>query len=137
VGNNKEIHQKDKNFLVFKSKTLPSTKAPYSQAIIHDNLLFISGQIAFDPKKNGVIFGTLEEETQQTLDNLKNILIEAGSSLENVLKVTVFLTDMKKFHKFNSVYKNFFVNDPPARSCVEVAHLPFDAKVEIEAIAHL
>lgn len=122
---------------VFQSKTLPSTKAPYSQAIIHENLLFVSGQIAFDPKKNGVISGTIEEETELTMNNIKSILNEAGSSLDNVLKVTVFLTDMKKFHKFNSVYKQFFLENPPARSCVEVASLPFDAKVEIEAIAHL
>ncbi len=122
---------------VFQSKTLPSTKAPYSQAIIHENLLFVSGQIAFDPKKNGVISGTIEEETKLTMNNIRSILNEAGSSLENVLKVTVFLTDMKKFHKFNSVYKQFFLENPPARSCVEVASLPFDAKVEIEAIAHL
>ena len=85
---------------VFQSKTLPSTKAPYSQAIIHENLLFVSGQIAFDPKKNGVISGTIEEETELTMNNIKSILNEAGSSLDNVLKVTVFLTDMKKFHKF-------------------------------------
>ncbi|UCE37017.1 MAG: RidA family protein [Thermoplasmata archaeon] len=123
--------------IVFQSKTLPSTKAPYSQAIIHENLLFISGQIAFDPEKSGVITGTLEEETKLTMDNIKRILEEAGSSLDKVLKVTVYLTDMKKFHKFNSIYKQYFTEEPPARSCVEVKCLPFDAKVEIEAIAHL
>jgi 2-iminobutanoate/2-iminopropanoate deaminase len=122
---------------VFESKTLPSTKAPYSQAIIYGKLLFVSGQIAFDPNKNGVISGTIEQETKLALNNIKNIINEAGSSLENVLKVTVFLTNMKEFHKFNSVYKQYFANDPPARSCVEVKCLPFDAKVEIEAIAHL
>lgn len=122
---------------VFESKTLPSTKAPYSQAIIYGKLLFVSGQIAFDPDKNGVISGTIEQETKLALNNIKNIINEAGSSLEKVLKVTVFLTDMKEFHKFNSVYKQYFAKDPPARSCVEVKCLPFDAKVEIEAIAHL
>ncbi len=122
---------------VFQSKTMPSTKAPYSQAIIYDKLLFVSGQIAFDPGKNGVISGTIEQETELALSNIRSIINEAGSSLEKVLKVTVFLTDMKEFHKFNSVYKQFFARDPPARSCVEVKCLPFDAKVEIEAIAHL
>ena len=122
---------------VFQSKTMPLTKAPYSQDIIYDKLLFFSGQIAFDPDKNGVISGTIEEETKLALSNIRSILNEAGSSLEKVLKVTVFLTDMKEFHKFNSVYKQFFSDDPPARSCVEVKCLPFDAKVEIEAIAHL
>ena len=84
-----------------------------------------------------MISGTIEQETELALSNIRSIINEAGSSLEKVLKVTVFLTDMKEFHKFNSVYKQFFASDPPARSCVEVKCLPFDAKVEIEAIAHL
>jgi 2-iminobutanoate/2-iminopropanoate deaminase len=122
---------------VFQSKTMPSTKAPYSQAIIYGKLLFVSGQIAFDPNKNGVISGTIEHETELAMNNIRSIIKEAGSSMKKVLKVTVYLTDMKEFHKFNSVYKQYFENDPPARSCVEVKCLPFDAKVEIEAIAHL
>ena len=122
---------------VFQSKTLPSTKAPYSQAIIHEGLLFVSGQVAFDPEKNRVIEGTIKEETELILTNLKIILEETGSSLAKVLKVTVFLTNMDDFNRFNSVYAQFFSQDPPARSCVEVANLPLGAKVEIEAIAHL
>lgn len=122
---------------VFQSKKLPSTKAPYSQAIIYESLLFVSGQVAFDPEKKSVIKGTIEEETELTLRNLKTIIEEAGSSLEKVLKVSVFLTDMEEFQRFNEVYKKFFVEDPPARSCVEVKSLPFGAKVEIEAIAYI
>lgn len=122
---------------VFQSKTLPSTKAPYSQAIIYEPLLFVSGQVAFDPEKKDVISGTIEDETELTLTNLKTILDEAGSSLEKVLKVTIFLTDMDEFQRFNAVYKQFFSEKPPARSCVEVKSLPFGAKVEVEAIAHL
>ncbi len=122
---------------VFQSKILPSTKAPYSQAIIYESFLFVSGQVAFDPEKKSVIKGSIEEETELSLRNLKTIIEEAGSSLEKVLKVTVFLTDMEEFQRFNEVYKKFFGEDPPARSCVEVKSLPFGAKVEIEAIAHL
>lgn len=122
---------------VFQSKTLPSTKAPYSQAIIYEQLLFVSGQVAYDPEKKSVIEGTIEEETELALTNLKTILEEAGSSPKNVLKVTVFLTDIKEFNRFNEVYKRFFSHEPPARSCVEVKSLPFGAKVEIEAIAHI
>lgn len=122
---------------VFQSKTLPSTKAPYSQAIIYERMLFVSGQVAFDPDKKSVMKGTIEDETELVLNNLKTILEEAGSSLEKVLKVTVFLTDMDEFQRFNAVYKKFFSEEPPARSCVGVKSLPFGAKVEIEAIAHL
>ena len=122
---------------VFQSKTLPSTKAPYSQAIIYEQLLFVSGQVAYDPEKKSVIEGTIEEETELALTNLKTILEEAGSSPKNVLKVTVFLTDIKEFNRFNEVYRQFFSHEPPARSCVEVKSLPFGAKMEIEAIAHI
>ena len=122
---------------IFQSKKLPSTKAPYSQAIIYEPFIFVSGQVAFDPEKKSVVKGTIEDETELALNNLKTILEEAGSSLEKVLKVTVFLTDMEEFQRFNEIYKKFFCEEPPARSCVEVKSLPFNAKVEIEAIAYL
>lgn len=122
---------------IFQSKKLPSTKAPYSQAIIYEPFLFVSGQVAFDHEKKSVINGTIEDETELTLKNLKTILEEAGSSLEKVLKVTVFLTDIEEFQRFNEIYKKFFSKEPPARSCVEVKSLPFQAKVEIEVIAYL
>jgi 2-iminobutanoate/2-iminopropanoate deaminase len=79
---------------IFQSKTLPSTKAPYSQAIIYESMLFVSGQVAFDPDKKSVMKGKIEDETELALNNLKTILEEAGSSLAKVLKVTAFLTDM-------------------------------------------
>lgn len=122
---------------IFQSESVAATKAPYSQAVIYDSLLFVSGQIAFDPKTKNVIKGTIEEEAELALRNLKSIIEEAGSSLAKVLKVSVFLTDMNEFERFNTVYKKFFSKEPPARTCVEVAHLPFNAKVEIEAITHI
>jgi 2-iminobutanoate/2-iminopropanoate deaminase len=125
------------NKKIFNSKNVAQTKAPYSQAVIMDNLIFISGQVAMDPNTKELITESLEQEVDQVMSNLKSLLEEMDSSLEKVLKVTVFLTDMNKFLSFNEVYKKYFPNEPPARSCVEVRNLPFGANLEIEAIAHL
>jgi 2-iminobutanoate/2-iminopropanoate deaminase len=125
------------NKRIFNSKNVAQTKAPYSQAVISDNLVFISGQVAMDPNSKELITESLEKEVDQVMANLKSLLEEMGSSLDNVLKVTVFLTDMNKFLSFNEAYKKYFPNEPPARSCVEVGNLPFGANLEIEAIAHL
>lgn len=125
------------NKRIFNSKNVAQTKAPYSQAVIFDNLIFISGQVAMDPNTKVLISGNLETEVDQVMANLRSLLEEMGSSLDKVLKVTVFLTDMNKFLKFNEAYKKYFPKEPPARSCVEVANLPFGANLEIEAIAHL
>lgn len=122
---------------VFNSKTLAQTNAPYSQATILDNTIFLSGQVAMDPKTGSLISGNIEDEAAQVIDNLSTLLKEMGSSLDNVLKVTVFLNDMNEFQRFNEVYKTYFKKEPPARSCVEVGKLPFGASLEIEAIAHL
>ncbi|UCG68094.1 MAG: RidA family protein [Thermoplasmata archaeon] len=122
---------------VFKTESAGAAAGPYSQAVIKDDLIFISGQVAMDPKTNKLISGNLEQEVEQALANLRVILEEIGSSLEKVLKITVFLTDINEFSRFNAVYKKYFDSNQPARSCVEVAHLPLGAKVEIEAIAHL
>lgn len=125
------------NKKIFNSKSVAQTKAPYSQAVIMDNLVFVSGQVAMDPNTKAMVSGSLEEEVDQVMANLKSLLKEMGSSLEKVLKVTVFLTDMNKFLSFNEAYKIYFPKEPPARSCVEVGNLPFGANLEIEAIAHL
>ncbi|MEW6621320.1 MAG: RidA family protein [bacterium] len=103
---------------------------PYSPAVAFGNLLFVSGQIASG--KN-----SLEEEITTALNKLKSILQSAGSSLECVLKTTVFLKDMKNFNLMNEIYKTYFKAEPPARSCVEVSRLPFDVNFEIEAIAYI
>ncbi|MEW6609463.1 MAG: Rid family detoxifying hydrolase [bacterium] len=107
-----------------------TTDTPYSPAIAFGNLLFVSGQIASG--KN-----SLEEEITTALNKLKSILQSAGSSLECVLKTTVFLKDMKNFNLMNEIYKTYFKAEPPARSCVEVSRLPFDVNFEIEAIAYI
>ena len=112
----------------------PQAIGPYSQAISFDKLVFCSGQIPLRPD------GTLEEgdvaaQTRQVLTNLQAVLTAAGSSLDNVVKTTVFLTDMGDFAAMNSVYAEFFHDTPPARSTIQVARLPRDVRVEIEAIA--
>lgn len=122
---------------IFETTKAPITGGPYSQAIIHDHLLFVSGQGPVRPVSNEVALGTIEEEAELTLQNLKTILEEAGSSLEKVLKVTVFLLDMEEFSRFNVVYRKYFQKDLPVRTCIQAGKLPFGTRVEIEAIAHL
>jgi len=108
---------------------------PYSHAVRAGNLLFVSGQGPMAKDGSGVVHGTLEEETHLTLENLKAVLTDAGSGLEHVIKTTCFLKDMDNFKRFNAIYATYFPEDPPARSCVEVARLPLDFQVEVEAIA--
>lgn len=110
---------------------------PYSLAIKTGNLVFCSGQAGVDQSTGKLVVGDIETETRQTLINLGNILEAAGSSLDNVVKTTVFLRDIKEFARMNAVYAEFFKTNPPARSTVQVAALPLGAAVEIEAIALL
>jgi len=111
------------------------TGGPYSQAVIHKGLIYVSGQIALDPQTNEPVFGTIEKQASLALQNLKIILEQAGSSLDKVLRVNVYLASINDYPKFNEVYKQFFTSDLPARTCVAVAGLPLGAKVEIDAIA--
>lgn len=106
----------------------------YSQGIKLGNLLFTAGQVPVDPKSGKLMNASIEEETRQTLDNLKAVAAAAGTSLSNTIKVTVFLTDMSMFSRFNKVYAEYFPVKPPARSTVEVGALLRDVHVEIEAI---
>ena len=110
----------------------PAAIGPYSQAIKTDNLLFISGQLPID-MKTGEFPATIAEQTRCCLQNLDAIASATGTKLENAVKLTVFLTDMKDFAEMNSVYETFFTDIPPARSTVAVRALPKDAQVEIEA----
>jgi 2-iminobutanoate/2-iminopropanoate deaminase len=112
----------------------PQAIGPYSQAITLDNLVFCSGQIPLTPA-GALVEGDISEQTRQVLTNLGGLLAAAGSSLDRVLKTTVFLADMNDFAAMNAVYAEFFTSDPPARSTVQVARLPRDVRVEIEAIA--
>ncbi len=119
---------------VISTADAPQAIGPYSQAIALDTLLFCSGQIPLTPGGT-LIEGDVGVQTRQALTNLKGVLEAAGSSLAQVVKTTVFLSDMNDFRAMNAVYGEFFASEPPARSTVQVARLPRDARVEIEAIA--
>lgn len=114
----------------------PSPIGPYSVVNGFENLLFVSGQLPVDIKTGQLISGDIKKATETILSNIKNILEESGSSLENVLKVTVFLKDISKFSEMNDVYAQFFKTNPPARSAFQVGALPKNADIEIEVIAH-
>jgi 2-iminobutanoate/2-iminopropanoate deaminase len=116
------------------SADAPQAIGPYSQAITIDNLVFCSGQIPLTPA-GALVEGDIGVQTRQVLNNLTGLLATAGSSLAQVLKTTVFLADMNDFQAMNAVYAEFFTSAPPARSTVQVARLPRDVRVEIEAIA--
>ena len=114
----------------------PSPIGPYSQAVsVDDKFIYTAGQIAIDPATNTLVQGDIKAQTRQVIKNLEAILRAGGSSLKSVFKTTVFLKDMGDFTSMNEVYAEFFSESSPARSTVEVARLPRDVKVEIEAIA--
>jgi 2-iminobutanoate/2-iminopropanoate deaminase len=118
-----------------KTKNAPEAIGPYSQGIEVNGIVFASGQIAIDPVTGELNTGPIEEQTRLALKNLKGVIEESGCTLKNVVKCTVFLEDMDDFSKMNSVYSEFFMPPYPARAAVQVARLPKDVKVEIEAIA--
>jgi 2-iminobutanoate/2-iminopropanoate deaminase len=113
----------------------PKAIGPYSQAIKANGFVFLSGQIALDPQTQQIVDGDVARQTERVLENLKGIVEAAGSSLERVVKTTVFLADMNDFSAMNEVYARYFTKQPPARSTVEVARLPRDVRVEIDLIA--
>jgi 2-iminobutanoate/2-iminopropanoate deaminase len=113
----------------------PQAAGPYSQAIVANGFVFASGQIALDPKTNKLVDGSIEDQTRQVLENLSNVLESVGGSLQRALKATVFLQDMGDFAAMNKVYAEYFPDHKPARSTVQVAKLPLNAKIEIELVA--
>lgn len=113
----------------------PAAIGPYSQAIRVGNLVFTSGQIPLHPQTGEIVGDTAAEQARQVLQNLQAVLQAAGASLQNVVKTTIFLTDLGQFATVNAVYAEFFPHDPPARSTVQVAALPRGVQVEIEAVA--
>ena len=115
----------------------PKPIGPYSQAIRTNGFLFVSGQVALDPKTGDMTAADIRQQTERALENVKGILEAAGSNLHHVVKTTVFLKDMNDFSTMNEVYARYFTAAPPARSTVQVSRLPKDALVEIEAIAAL
>ncbi len=119
----------------FQTDKAAITGGPYSQAIIYNGLIYISGQGPINTQTNQVLLGTIEEESELALENIRIIVEEAGSSLNKVLQVRVYLLDMKEYSRFNEVYKKYFQEDPPARTCIQAGKLPFGIRVEIDAIA--
>jgi 2-iminobutanoate/2-iminopropanoate deaminase len=113
----------------------PPPVGPYSPVVALGDLIFISGQGPMDMQSGKFVNAVLEQETRLTLDNVKNILEDVGSSMQDVLKVTAYLADMDDFAEFNRIYAEYFPKDPPARTCIQAARLPAGIKVEIDVIA--
>jgi len=122
---------------IISTDNAPGAVGPYSQGIIANGMVFTAGQVPLVPETMTIVEGGIEEQTRQSLTNLKGVVEASGSSLDKVVKVTVFLKDMNDFKAMNGVYAEFFGDNPPARSAVEVARLPLDALIEIECIALL
>ena len=122
---------------VFQTDKAANLGGPYSQAIIHNGLIYLSGQGPIDPMTNTVSLGTIEEETKLAMENVRIILEEAGSSLDQILKVTVYLLKIKEYGRFNEVYRKYFQKDLPARSCIQAGKLPFGISVEFDVIAYI
>ncbi len=121
---------------VISTNNSPAAIGPYSQAIRFNELVFVSGQIPIDPESGKVIKGNIKEQTKQVLENLKNILQAGGSSLQNILRTTIFLSDMDDYDMVNEAYAQYFESSPPSRSTVQVSRLPKDVHIEIDAIAY-
>lgn len=115
----------------------PEPIGPYSQAVLHNGLLYVSGQIALNSSTNELENKTIESETRQVMKNLEAILTAAGSSFEKVIKCSIFLCDMNTFSKVNAIYGEAFTTNPPARETVEVSALPKGVQVEISCIAYV
>ncbi len=120
---------------IINTNKAPAAIGPYSQGVKVDNLLFVSGQMPLDPDTMEIVPGNIQDQTKRAIENLKAILEDAGLTLNDVVKTTVFVKDMNEFGSINEIYANYFTEHKPARACVEVARLPKDVGVEIEAIA--
>ena len=113
----------------------PKAVGPYSQAIMTDTMIYTSGQIPIDPKVGKIVAETIEAQTEQVMNNLKAVLATAGVGMDRIVKTTCYLADINDFAAFNGVYARYFLENPPARSCFQVAALPMGAKVEVEVVA--
>ena len=122
---------------VIKTENAPAAIGPYSQAVIFENKVYCSGQIALDPDTMVLAGEGIDEQTRQVMKNIEQILLEAGSSFGKVLKCSIFLDNMEDFTTVNEIYASYFSNQPPARETVEVSALPKNAKVEISCIAYI
>ena len=122
---------------IIETNDAPKAIGTYSQGTIYNNLVFTSGQIPLDPQKGALVEGGFRVEVEQVLNNLDGVLRAGNSSLDNILKLTVFLTDITFFPDVNDVFKIFFKKNLPARSVVEVSSLPLDSRIEIEAVGYI
>ena len=124
---------------VIKTSKAPEPVGPYNQAIQVGNFIFCSGQIAIDPDSNEITcLGNIEKETIQVLKNLQAVLNACGAQLKDVVKTTIYLTDLKNFQKVNNIYSEFFnIENPPARACIEVSSLPKGVLIEIDCVAYI
>jgi 2-iminobutanoate/2-iminopropanoate deaminase len=120
---------------IISTEKAPKAIGPYSQAVRFNGLVFVSGQIPIEPESGEISKGNIQEQTKQVLENLKNILAAGGSSLKNVLRTTIFLTNLENYSAVNETYTKYFDGLPPARSTVQVSRLPMDAQIEIDVIA--
>ena len=120
---------------IIKASQAPAAIGPYSHAVVHNNTVYCSGQIALDPETMEMVGSTIEEQTQQVMKNVKSVLAAAGSGPDKILKATIFLDTMDDFQGMNKVYEEALGGHKPARSAFEVGRLPKDALVEIECIA--
>lgn len=117
------------------TKKAPGAVGPYSQGVKAGNMIFTSGQLAIDPETGELLTGDIQKQARMSLENVKAVLAAGGATIEDVVKVTVFVEDVSKFSLINEVYAEYFSDHKPARSLVEVAKLPLNAEIEIEAIA--
>jgi len=122
---------------IVSTSNAPAAIGPYSQAVILNDLVYTSGVIPINPVDGTIVNGDIKEQTKRVLTSLTALLKDSGSDLDKVVKTTVFIKNMEDFPLVNEVYASFFTDNFPARSCVEVARLPKDVLIEIEAIAHL
>lgn len=134
------LHKYKKRMVVFMKKIITTSKAPaaigpYSQATVHNGVIYVSGQLPIDPATGELSVGNISEQTQLVMSNIKAIIEAAGSSVDKILKCTILLVDMAHFAEMNAAYEKFFPNDPPARICYQVSALPKGSAIEIDCIA--
>ena len=122
---------------VIVSEKAPKPVGPYSQAVKAGNFLFISGQLPINPATGGIVRGNFEEAVKVVLENVKSIVEEAGGTMDDIVKVTVYMKDLSLFSEFNEIYSQYFRDKYPARVVVEVSRIPKDADLEVEAIAYI
>lgn len=122
--------------IIVETKSAPTALGPYSQAVVHQGVIYCSGQIAIDPNSNNIVNGGISEQVKQVMKNLNAVLEASGSGMDKVLKCTIYLADMSDFAVVNEVYGSYFDSDPPARETVAVKTLPKNVLVEISCIAY-